>query len=93
MFGEVGVGHAVVGQHGLDRVGEGCHHLAQEAARFNSVAVSNGDVSEFAHAADGQEQADFALREAQSFSTRTFEGWSLGRGYLGGIRYLIRYRP
>jgi hypothetical protein len=64
--GQVGEGHAVVGQHRVDRVGERGHDLAQEGGAVQlGVGVVEGDVGELGHPVDRQEHEEPAFAEAQ----------------------------
>jgi hypothetical protein len=64
--GQVGEGHAVVGQHRVQAVGEGGHDLAQEGGAVRlGVGVVEGDVGELRDAVDGQEHEEPALGQAQ----------------------------
>lgn len=66
VLGQVGEGHAVVGQHVVDRVGERLDDRAQERGAVRlGVGVEEGDVGELRHAVDGQEHAELALGEAE----------------------------
>jgi hypothetical protein len=63
---QVGEGHAVVGQHGVDGVGEHLDALAEErGAAHLGVGVEEGDVGELRHPVDGQEHVELALGQAQ----------------------------
>jgi len=66
VLGQVGEGHAVIGQHGVDGVWERRDHAAQElgSVHFASV-VAEFDMGEFGHAVDRQEHVELALRQAQ----------------------------
>ena len=64
--GQVGEGHAVVGQHGVDRVGERLDHLAQECGAVGlGGGIEEGDVDELGHPVDGEEHEELALGQAQ----------------------------
>jgi hypothetical protein len=66
VLGQLREGHAVVGQHGVDAVGEGLDHLAQEGGAVPlGVGVEEGDVGELRAPVDGEEQEELALGQAQ----------------------------
>jgi hypothetical protein len=66
VLGQVGEGHAVVGQDRVQPVGEGGHDLAQEGGAVQlGVGVVEGDVGESRDAVDGQEQEELALGQAR----------------------------
>jgi hypothetical protein len=63
---QVGEGHAVAGQHGVDGVGERLHDIAQErgAVRLGG-GVEEGDVDELRRPVDGEEHVELAFGQAQ----------------------------
>jgi hypothetical protein len=66
VLGQVGEGHAVVGQHGVEPVGEDRDHLAQESGAVRlCVGAEEGDVDELRHPVDRQEHEQLALSQAQ----------------------------
>jgi hypothetical protein len=63
---QVGEGHAVVGEHGVDRVGERRDDLPQEGGAVHlGVGVEESDVDELRDPVDGQEHEQLALGQAQ----------------------------
>jgi hypothetical protein len=66
VLGQVGEGHPVVGQHGVDPVGEDLDHLAQEGSTVDlGVGVEEADVDELRDAVDRQEREELAPGQAQ----------------------------
>jgi hypothetical protein len=66
VLGQVGEGHPVVGEHGVQPVGEGGHDLAQEGGAVQlGVRVIEGDVGVLRDPVDGQEQEEPARGQAQ----------------------------
>ena len=64
--GATGEGDAVVGQHGMDAVGESGHDPAHEgSARGHLRGCVQLDVSELGDTIDGEEHVDLALGGAQ----------------------------
>ena len=65
VFRQVGEGHAVVGQHGVDPVGEDVDHLAQECGTVGlGGGIEEGDVDELGYPVDGEEHEELALGQA-----------------------------
>ena len=55
VFGQVGEGHAVVGQHGVDGVRKRCNHAAEELRAVHLPGViPEFDVGELGDTVDGQ---------------------------------------
>ncbi len=66
VFGQVGEGHSVVGQHRVDLVGEGRRDVAQKSrALYLAGAVVELDIGELRHAINGQEHDQLAVRMTQ----------------------------
>jgi hypothetical protein len=66
VLGQVGEGHAVVREHGMDPVGEDLDDLAQERGTVGlGVGVEEADVGEFRDAVDREGHEQFAPRQAQ----------------------------
>jgi hypothetical protein len=63
---QVGEGGAVVGQHGVDAVGEDLDDLAQEGGAVGlGVGAEESDVGELGDSVDGEEHEELALGQAQ----------------------------
>jgi hypothetical protein len=91
--GQVGESHPVVGQHGMDAVGEGGHDLAQEGGTVQlGVGVEEGDVGELRDAVDRQEHEQLALGQAQLADVdMNIPDRGLGEGLaLGGLHLALR---
>ena len=66
VFRQVGEGHAVVGQHGVDGVWKCCHHAPEEVRAVHlACIVPELDVGKLRHAVDGQEHVQLALNQTQ----------------------------
>jgi hypothetical protein len=66
VLGQIGEGHAVVGEHGVDLVGEDLHHVPQEGrARHLAGFVVELDVGELRNPVDRQEHDQLAVGVAQ----------------------------
>ena len=66
VLGQVGEGHAVVGEHGVDLVGEDLDHVPEEGGAFHLAgAVVELDVGELRDPVDGQEHDELAVGVAQ----------------------------
>ena len=63
---QIGEGHAVVGEHGVDLVGEDLDHLAEEGGAVElGVGVEERDVGELGDPVDGEEHEELAFGKAQ----------------------------
>ena len=61
-LGQIGEGHAVVGEHGVDFVGEDVDYVPEEGRAFHLAGtVMELDVSELRHAVDCQEHDQLAV--------------------------------
>ena len=66
VFWQVGEGHAVVGQHGVDGIGEGGHDLAEKGGTVQlGCGRQESDVGELGHPVDGEEHEELTLGQAQ----------------------------
>jgi hypothetical protein len=88
---QVGERHAVVGEHGVDLVGEDLDHLAEEGGAVQlGVGVEKRDVGELGDPADGEEHEELALGEPQ-FADVDVDIADRGRGEaatLGGLLFV-----
>ena len=56
VFGQVGEGHAVIGQHRMDDIGGGVDHATHERGAVHlACVVAELGVGELGHAVDGEE--------------------------------------
>ena len=63
---QVGEGHAVVGQHGMDGIREGGHDVAEKGGTVQfGRGRQESHVGELGHPVDGEEHEEFALGQAQ----------------------------
>jgi len=63
---EIGEGHTVIGEHGVDRVRKGADNAAQELAAIHLPGiVAELDVGKLRDAVYGEEHIEFAAAEAQ----------------------------
>ena len=66
VLGQVGKGHAVVSQYGVDLVGKGFDHAAQKVCTVHLAhVIPELDISELGHPVDGQKHIELALGQAQ----------------------------
>jgi hypothetical protein len=66
VLGQIGKGHAVVREHGVQLVGEDLDHLAQEGGTVGlGIGIEEGDVGELGYAVDREEHEQLALSQAQ----------------------------
>ena len=62
VLGQVGEGHAVVSQHGMDLVGKDLDHVAEEGRAFYlSRAVVEFDMGELGDPVDGEEHDELTV--------------------------------
>jgi len=88
--GQIGEGHAVVGQHGVDGVGERRHHAAEQVGSVHlPCVVAELGVGELRHAIDGEDHGQLALGQAQ-LAVADVEGADCGLGELASPRGLVR---
>jgi hypothetical protein len=63
---QIGEGHAVVGQHSMDGIGEGGHDLVEEGGAVHlGRGIQKGDVGELRDPVDGEEHEELSLGQAQ----------------------------
>ena len=66
VLGQIGKGHAVVGEHGMDLIGEDLHGVAEEGRALHLArAVVELDVGELGNPVDGEEHDQLAVGVAQ----------------------------
>jgi len=71
VFREVGEGHAVIGEHGVDRIREGRHDVTEERGTFHLAGtVVEGEDGKLGHSVDGEEHDELALGQGGARSCR-----------------------